>query len=176
MPRLFPFPSVNRLLCLGFLAGTTLLAGAQQLPTLAGQDQAAPDQSQTRDDAMSTLKVNVDVVQLFFNVKDKKGGLIPNLTKDDFQVSEDAKPQTIKYFTAESNLPLTLGILIDASGSQERVLPMEKEVGGAFLNEILRSKDLAFVLSFDVNVDLIQDFTNSDASIKPALDRARINT
>jgi len=176
MPRLFPFPSVNRLLCLGFLAGTTLLAGAQQLPTLAGQDQAAPDQSQTRDDAMSTLKVNVDVVQLFFNAKDKKGALIPNLTKQDFQVSEDGKPQTIKYFTAESNLPLTLGILIDSSGSQERVLPMEKEVGGAFLNEILRSKDLAFVLSFDVNVDLLQDFTNSVPKLKSALDQARINT
>ena len=175
MPRVFAFQSVGRLLCLGFLAGTTL-AGAQQLPKLAGQDQPSSDQSQTRDDAMSTLKVNVDVVQLFFNVKDKKGGLIPNLTKEDFQISEDGKPQTIKYFAAESNLPLTLGILIDASGSQERVLPMEKEVGGAFLNEILRSKDLAFVLSFDVNVDLLQDFTNSVPKLKSALNQARINT
>src|SRR5256885_10134846 len=177
MPRLFPFPSVSRLLCLGFLAGTTLLVGAQQLPTLAGQeDQAAPDQSQTRDEAMSTLKVNVDVVQLFFNVKDKKGALIPNLTKGDFQISEDGKPQTIKYFTAESNLPLTLGILIDASGSQERVLDMEKEVGGDFLSQILREKDLAFVISFDVNVDLLQDFTSSVHSLKTALNSAKINT
>ena len=177
MPRVFAFQCLRRLLCLGLLAGITLLAGAQQLPKLAGQDdQPTPDQSQTRDDAMSTLKVNVDVVQLFFNVKDKKGGLIPSLTKDDFQIFEDGKPQTIKYFTAESNLPLTLGILIDASGSQERVLPMEKEVGGAFLNEILRPKDLAFVLSFDVNVDLLQDFTNSVSALKAALDRAKINT
>jgi VWFA-related protein len=177
MPRVFAFQSVTRLLCLGCLAGITLLGSAQQLPKLAGQDdQSTPDQSQTRDDAMSTLKVNVDVVQLFFNVKDKKGGLIPGLTKDDFQIFEDGKPQTIKYFTAESNLPLTLGILIDASGSQERVLPMEKEVGGAFLNEILRPKDLAFVLSFDVNVDLLQDFTNSVSALKAALDRAKINT
>ena len=177
MPRVFAFQLVRRLLCLVFLAGITLVSGAQQLPKLAGQDdQPTPDQSQTRDDAMSTLKVNVDVVQLFFNVKDKKGGLIPGLTKDDFQISEDGKPQTIKYFTAESNLPLTLGILIDASGSQERVLPMEKEVGGAFLNEILRPKDLAFVLSFDVNVDLLQDFTNSVSTLKTALDRAKINT
>src|SRR5437016_96235 len=175
MPRVFAFQSVGRLLCLGFLAGTTL-AGAQQLPKLAGQDQPSSDQSQTRDDAMSTLKVNVDVVQLFFNVKDKKGGLIPNLGKDDFQIFEDGKPQTIKYYAAESNLPLTLGILIDASGSQERVLPMEKEVGGAFLSEILREKDLAFVLSFDVNVDLLQDFTNSVSTLKTALNRAKINT
>ena len=110
---------------------------------------------------METLKVNVNVVQLFFNVKDKRGALIPALTKNDFEVLEDGKPQTIKYFTAESNLPLTLGMLIDSSGSQQRVLEMEKEVGSAFLKDILRPKDLAFVISFDVNVDLLQDFTNS---------------
>ena len=176
MPKVFAFLSVTRLLCLISLAGATLVAAAQQLPTLAGQDQPSSSQSQSRDDAMSTLKVNVDVVQLFFNVKDKKGGLIPNLTKNDFQIFEDGKPQTIKYYAAESNLPLTLGILIDSSGSQERVLPMEKEVGGAFLSEILREKDLAFVLSFDVNVDLLQDFTNSVSRLKTALNQAKINT
>ena len=85
---------------------------------------------------METLKVNVNVVQLFFNVKDKRGALIPALTKNDFEVLEDGKPQTIKYFTAESNLPLTLGMLIDSSGSQQRVLDMEKEVGSAFLKDI----------------------------------------
>src|SRR5438552_1164811 len=136
--------------------------------------QNAPNADQ--DQSIETLKVNVNVVQLFFNVKDKKGALIPNLTKDDFQILEDGKPQTIKYFTAESNLPLTLGMLIDSSGSQERVLDMEKEVGGAFLNEILRDKDLAFVLSFDVNVDLLQDFTNSTRRLRTALNSARINT
>src|SRR5213593_4604326 len=149
---------------------------AQELPRLATPDQQDQANDQDQDKSVSTLKVNVNVVQLFFNVKDKKGGLIPNLGKDDFQIFEDGKPQTIKYFTAESNLPLTLGILIDASGSQERVLPMEKEVGGAFLSEILRPKDLAFVLSFDVNVDLLQDFTNSVPTLKNALNQARINT
>src|SRR5947207_8207674 len=127
MPKVFAFLSVTRILCLISLAGATLVAAAQQLPTLAGQDQPSSSQSQSRDDAMSTLKVNVDVVQLFFNVKDKKGGLIPNLTKNDFQIFEDGKPQTIKYFTAESNLPLTLSILINASGSQDSVRPMETE-------------------------------------------------
>src|ERR1035438_7610576 len=123
------------------------------------QDQTAdqtPDKSQ--DQSMGTLKVNVDVVQLFFNVKDKKGGLIPNLTKDDFEVYEDGKPQTIKYFTAGSDLPLTLGILIDTSPSQQRVLGMEQEVGGSFLSQILRDKDLAFVISFDADANLLQDF------------------
>jgi len=125
---------------------------------------------------METLKVRVNVVQLFFNVKDKKGALIPNQTKNDFELLEDGKPQTIKYFTAESNLPLTLGILIDSSGSQMRVLEMEKEVGGAFLNNILREKDEAFVIDFDVNVDLLQDFTNDVHRLKAALEKARINT
>ncbi len=125
---------------------------------------------------METLKVNVNVVQLFFNVKDKHGALIPNLTKNDFEVYEDGKPQTIKYFTAETNLPLTLGMMIDSSGSQQRVLPMEKEVGSAFLKDILRPKDLAFVISFDVDVDLLQDFTNSTKDLSAALNKAQINT
>ena len=115
------------------------------------------------------------MVQLFFNVKDKKGALIPSLTKTDFQVLEDSKPQTIKYFTAESDLPLTLGILIDSSGSQQRVLEMEKEVGANFLSEILRPKDLAFVISFDVDSNLLQDFTNSSRRLREALYSARIN-
>ena len=124
---------------------------------------------------VETMKVNVDVVNLFFNVKDKKGGLIPSLGKTDFEVLEDGKPQTIKYFSADANQPLTLGILIDSSLSQERVLQMEKEVGAAFLRSVLRSKDEAFVISFDVNVDLLQDFTNNTRELASALNRARIN-
>jgi len=139
------------------------------------QGNSAPAQQQ-EDQSLETLKVNVNVVQLFFNVKDKKGGLIPNLTKTDFDILEDGKPQTIKYFAAESNLPLTLGILIDSSGSQARVLDMEKQVGGNFLAEILREKDLAFVIGFDVNVDLLQDFTSSVPALKRGMDSTRINT
>jgi len=157
------------------LAGPAVLLPALFLASVAlGQEQAA-DQSSDRDQSLETLRVNVDVVQLFFNVKDKKGGLIPSLTKDQFDLAEDGKPQTIKYFAAESNLPLTLGILIDSSGSQQRVLEMEKEVGGTFLSDILREKDEAFVISFDVNVDLLQDFTNSVHLLKTALNSARIN-
>ncbi|MGB6803609.1 MAG: VWA domain-containing protein, partial [Candidatus Sulfotelmatobacter sp.] len=121
-----------------------------------------PPDSQTPEDDQGpagTVKVNVNVVGLFFNVKDKHGALIPNLTKNDFDVLEDGKPQTIKYFAAESNLPLTLGILIDSSGSQLRVLDMEKEVGGAFLRQILTDKDEAYVIDFNVDASLVQDYT-----------------
>jgi len=144
-------------------------------PDEAQTDQPVSDQKPISEQPVTTFKTGVDVVQLFFNVKDKKGALIPNLTKNDFEVYEDGKPQTIKYFAAESDLPLTLGIMIDSSGSQARVLEMEKETGSSFLNDILREKDLAFVLSFDVNVDLLQDFTNSAQQLKRALYSAKIN-
>jgi VWFA-related protein len=122
-----------------------------------------------------TFKANVNVVNLFFNVREKKGTLLPNLPKDDFQLFEDGKPQTIKYFNANTDLPLTLGILIDASGSQMRVLPMEQEIGAAFLEEVLREKDEAFVISFDLDADLIQDFTSSPHELRRALDKVKIN-
>jgi VWFA-related protein len=164
-----------------FLVGLTLAPMAAQQGSNAPASNtpasnAPQDQSSDQDQSMETLKVRVNVVQLFYNVKDKKGALIPNQTKDDFELFEDGKPQTVKYFAAESNLPLTLGILIDSSGSQARVLEMEKEVGGAFLNDILREKDEAFVIDFDVNVDLLQDFTNDVRRLKAALNKAKINT
>ena len=141
------------------------------------QQTSQPQSSQQSGDQnpAETLKVNVNVVQLFFNVKDKHGALIPNLAKTDFDIFEDGKPQTIKYFTAETNLPLTIGMMIDSSGSQRNVLDMEKEVGGAFLKQILTDKDEAFVISFDITVDLLQDFTRDTHRLQAALDKAKIN-
>src|SRR5260370_33623355 len=116
----------------------SLSAAAQNSPapadTSTSKDQSKDQSSpQSQDQSVETLKVNVEVVQLFFNVKDKHGALIPNLTKDNFDLFEDGQLQTIKYFRAESDLPLTLGILLDTSGSQFRVLDMDKEVGGSVL-------------------------------------------
>ena len=146
------------------------------VPGAPAADSKANSKDQGPDQSLETLKVNVEIVQLFFNVKDKHGALIPHLTKDNFDIFEDGKPQTIKYFKAESDLPLTLGILIDSSGSQQRVLEMEKEVGGSFLENILRKKDEAFVISFDIDINLLQDFTNSVSRLRHALNEARINT
>jgi VWFA-related protein len=167
MPKPSFLPVLGSIACL--LAVAVAMAQAQQ--AAPGQDQA-PDSSP--DQSTETLKVNVDVVQLFFNVKDKKGGLIPNLTKNDFQIFEDGKPQTIRYFAAESDLPLTLGILIDTSPSQANVLQMEQEVGASFLNQILREKDLAFIIGFDADVNLLQDFTSSTRLLRAALHDTRI--
>ena len=169
-------PSVLRAVVLLLLFAGFSAASAQQSTSTPDNRTDQKSQDQDQDQSAATLKVNVNVVQLFFNVKDKRGALIPSLTKNDFQILEDGKPQTIKYFAAESNLPLTLGILIDSSGSQARVLDMEKQVGGDFLSQILRDKDLAFVIDFDVNVELLQDFTSSVRLLKTALNSARINT
>jgi VWFA-related protein len=146
-----------------FCCATLLPAGAQ-------------DQQDNQSGELPTFQSNVSVVNVFFNVKDKHGNLIPDLKKDDFQIYEDGKPQTVKYFSAESNQPLTLGILIDTSASQERVLPMEKEVGAAFLNDVLRPKDLAFLISFDVEVDELHDFTSDAHQLRTAMDKCKINT
>src|SRR6201997_1136477 len=153
------------------------LAFTAVAPFLLAQQSSQPTQSQQPADQnpAETLKVNVNVVQLFFNVKDKHGALIPNLAKDDFQILEDGKSQTIKYFTAETNLPLTIGMMIDSSGSQRNVLDMEKEVGGAFLRQILTDKDEAFVISFDITVDLLQDFTRDNHRLQAALNKAKVN-
>jgi VWFA-related protein len=147
-------------------------AGQQASPDQKPGDQSQPDSQEP----VATFKASANVVSVFFNVKDKHGLLIPNQTKDDFEVAEDSKPQTIKYFTAESNLPLTLGILIDSSGSQLNVLDMEKQVGGAFLRQILTDKDEAFVIDFNVDASLMQDFTRDVRRLQNALNKVKVNT
>jgi VWFA-related protein len=138
--------------------------------TLGAQQPAGPASDQ------DTFKVDVNVVNIFFNAKDKRGALLPSLKREDFEVYEDGQKQTIKYFAAESNLPLTLGMLIDTSGSQERVLPMEQQVGAAFLRDVIREKDLAFLMNFDVNVELVTDFTSSARDLRAGLESVKINT
>jgi VWFA-related protein len=162
------------IICLVLSCCTWLPAQSQDQPAQSGsQDQQS--QQQQPDDNLQTFKAQVNVVNLFFNVKDKHGMLIPNLTKDDFQVFEDGKPQTVKYFSAESHEPLTLGIMIDTSASQTRVLDIEQQACAEFLHQVLNSKDLAFVINFDVDVDLDQDFTNNIRDLTRALNKMQIN-
>ena len=123
-----------------------------------------------------TLRVSVNLVDLFFVVHDKSGKLVPNLTRSDCSVFEDEKPQQLKSFTAQSDLPLSIGILLDTSLSQERVLPDEQKAASAFLRRILRPTDEAFLISFDVTVDLLADWTSNPDDLKRALDAAQINS
>ena len=96
----------------------------------------APAQ-QEDDQSVATFKLQVNLVDMFFTVKDKQGNLVPHLTQDDCTVFEDKQPQKLKTFVAETHQPLTLGILLDTSGSQMRVLPLEQDVGSQFLERVL---------------------------------------
>jgi VWFA-related protein len=157
-----------------FLSTNPLLGAQSQNappPPAASQDQQEPG----NDEPLQTFKAQVNVVNLFFNVKDKRGMLIPNLTKNDFEVYEDGKLQAIKYFSSESNQPLTLGILIDTSPSQMHVLPLEQQACSEFLHSVLRQKDLAFLINFDADIDLDQDFTNNASQLARALNKLEIN-
>ena len=122
-----------------------------------------------------TLKVSIEVVNVYAVVKEKNGHLIPDLNKDDFAITEDNVPQAIKYFSKQTDTPLTLGMMIDTSPSQERVLPVEQEQAKFFLNQVLRPKDLAFVLHFDLEVELLQDFTADLQRLTHAIDQTVIN-
>ena len=153
------------------LAGWAQLAPSPDAPPVSTAPPAPVDQT-----PMATFKVNVNLVDLFFTVKDKNGNLIPHLNKEMCTVSEDKVPQTLKNFVAETNQPLTLGMLLDTSGSQQRVLPLEQQAGSQFLEQVLRTKDEAFLISFDVNIDLLQDYTNSPHMLAHAMDKAQINT
>jgi VWFA-related protein len=152
-------------------AGWAQLAPSPDAPPIS----TAPAQS-PEEESVATFKLNVNLVDVLFTVKDKSGNLVPHLTKDDCTVLEDKQPQTLKNFVAESHLPLTLGILLDTSGSQQNVLPLEQQAGSQFLERVLKSKDEAFLLSFDVNVDLLQDYTNSARLLARAMNKAEINT
>lgn len=134
-----------------------------------------PD-AEADDEPKTTIKVNVDLVSLYFTVKNKDGSLIPHLGADNCSVQEDKQPQKLKNFQAENNQPLTLGILLDTSASQTRVLPLEQQFGSEFLSSVLKSKDEAFLVSFDVDVDLLQDYTNSAKQLSRAMNKAEINT
>ncbi len=121
------------------------------------------------------IRVQVNLVNLFATVRDKHKAIVTNLSKDDFQVSEDGQPQEITNFSAESNLPITLGLLIDTSGSEAYTLPAEQDAATRFLSRVLRKGDLAMVISFDLDVDLLADFTDDRGRLDRAIHRAKIN-
>jgi VWFA-related protein len=118
----------------------------------------------------STISVNVKVVNVLATVRDKHGEIVRNLTQDDFVLEEDERPQTIRYFARETDLPLTLGLLVDTSMSQRRVLDQERSASSTFLDQVLRvNKDKAFVIHFDREVELLQDLTSSRQKLEAAL-------
>jgi VWFA-related protein len=150
----------SRILSLPFLP---LFAGLALVVPAAG--------AQNPDSPATTLSVDVRVVTLPVTVRDKHGQIVKGLTKEDFALTEDGHPQTIKYFNIDTNLPLTLGLLVDSSMSQRTVLEQEKTASKAFLDQMLTvEKDKAFVLHFDSEVELLEDLTSSRDKLKAAVD------
>ncbi|MGA2270573.1 MAG: VWA domain-containing protein [Bryobacteraceae bacterium] len=120
----------------------------------------------------TTFSADVKVVNLLATVRDKQGQIVRNLSKEDFLLDEDGRPQTIGYFSRETDLPLTLGLLVDTSGSQRRVLPDERSASFHFFEQVLRpDKDLVFVIHFDFEVELLVDLTASRQKLEKAIDQ-----
>jgi len=166
------------------LLSLALLPLVLRAPALCAQEAPSPSGPPPPSDAAPipqndtdapTININVNLVNLYFSARDKDG-FITNLVKNDCALTEDKTPQTIKNFTQEKNLPLTIGILLDTSGSQMNVLPLEQQSGATFLRDVLTPKDEAFLISFDINVDLLADYTNRASDIARALNKASINT
>ena len=147
------------------LAISLLVAAPCSAPVALAQEAQPP-----------SIKVEVNVVNVLFNVRDKRGGLIGNLNKDDFTIFEDGKQQQIKYFTRENDLPLTIGLLIDVSASQENLIGIEQQAASAFFSQVLRPKDLAFLISFGEDAELLQDYTNSVKLLRRGLQDLHVNS
>jgi VWFA-related protein len=126
-----------------------------------------------QDDA--PIKVNVNVVNVLCTVRNKAGGLVGNLQKSDFTLFEDGKQQEIKYFTRETDLPLTIGLLIDVSASQERLIDIERNAAHQFFTNVLRPKDEAFLISFGAEAELLQDDTNSPKLLLDGLNQLHLS-
>ena len=134
----------------------------------------AKDQGEVPEGA-ATITVDVDVVSILATVRDKDGRLVNNLTKDDFILEEEGEPQTITYFSRQTDLPLTLGLLVDTSVSQERLIGEETRASSQFFTQVLRlQKDLAFLISFDIDVELLQDLTGSADLLRHGLERLHV--
>jgi VWFA-related protein len=128
------------------------------------------------DEAPPTIQVDVNLVNVLASVRDKRGGLVANLDQRDFSIFEDGKPQDIKYFARETDLPLTIGLLIDVSGSQRNLLDIERSAASQFFSQVLRKKDEAFLISFGEEVELLQDYTGSARLLTRGMDGLRISS
>ena len=130
----------------------------------------AQSQAQSQEPA-TTIAVDVKVVTLPVTVRDKHEKIVRDLTKDDFTLQEDGRAQTIKYFSQDTNLPLTLGLLVDTSRSQTNVLEAERNASRSFLDQmVVQPKDKAFLIHFDHEVELLQDLTSSREKLEAALE------
>lgn len=137
---------------------------------------AQPQQDQQPPQSPQTLKRETTLVNVFVTARDKKNGIISDLTQNDFKISEDGQEQKVAFFEKDVNMPITLGLLIDTSGSMYNVIGAEQDTASRFLREVMRKKDEAMVISFDFDVDLLADFTQDTNVLERAIRRTSINS
>lgn len=123
----------------------------------------------------TVIRVDVELVNLLFTVRDRKGALISTLEQKDVQVFEDGKAQTIRQFTRDTNLPLTIGLLVDVSRSQENLIELERRAAAQFFKQLLKDRDMAFMISFGSEAELLQDYSSSPKILTQALDQLRVD-
>jgi VWFA-related protein len=158
---------------MGLLRISPLLGFLLLAPALGSQNSAppaTPPAAQSPAAPVTTMSVDVKVVTLPVTVRDKKGKIVRDLTKDDFDLEEDGKPQSIRYFSQETNLPLTVGLLVDTSMSERDNMDRERTASRSFLDQMItRPADRAFVIHFDREVELLQDLTSDHAKLEKAV-------
>jgi VWFA-related protein len=121
-------------------------------------------------DSDVTFSTNVKVVSMLATVLNKQGQIVHDLTKDDFAIAENGKPQVVKYFSRDTDLPLTLGLMVDTSMSQVNVIGAERAASFRFVDQVLREKtDQVFVMKFDMAVQTAQELTSSRDKLRQAL-------
>lgn len=147
----------------------------QQIEHSAQQAAEANAGQQVDADAAAPIKVDVDVVSLYCSVRNKQNGLVSSLEKADFDLAEDGKPQTIKYFSRETDIPLTIGLLVDVSNSQRNLIDVERSAASNFFSSVLKKKDVAFLVSFGADSELLQDTTGSPRLLRDALNNLKLN-
>jgi VWFA-related protein len=123
-----------------------------------------------------TIRTQVNLVNLFVTVRDKNKRIVTDLKQQDFKLAEDGQDQQIAFFSKEVTLPITLALLLDTSGSEQFMLGAIQDMGGRFLDRVLRKGDEALVMSFDTDVDLLSDFTDDRGQLDRAIRKTRINT
>jgi len=144
-------------------------------PASAAAPAALPPAAPTPAATAPPITAEVKLVTLYATVRDKKGKLVSSLDKDNFTVEEDGRPQTIKYFSRDSGVPLILGLLVDTSLSQRHVIGAERTASAAFFDHMLRAdKDKAFLIHFDHEVELLEDLTNSREKLRASLQDLQI--
>lgn len=157
-----------------YCIGMRLLTGLTVCAALAAQTPFK--QTPAAEDLPPAISVDVSVVNILASVRDKRGGLVANLDKSDFTVLEDGKEQAIKYFTRETDLPLTIGLLVDVSASQGNLIGIEQNAATQFFSKVLRKKDEAFLISFGEESELLQDYTGSVRLLEEGLKQLRVSS